>query len=58
VNVTLAVVEVGEVALPIVGAVEGPLVAPAEELRIGMYLFYLTLKMCFFALSFRKRRQR
>ena len=36
VNDTDAVVEVGEVAEPIVGALAGPLVAPAEELRIGM----------------------
>ena len=31
------------VAVPIVGAVAGPLVAPADELRIGMLLFYPSL---------------
>jgi hypothetical protein len=30
------------VAVPIVGALAGPLVEPDEELRIGMCLFYLT----------------
>ena len=30
-------------AEPIVGALEGPLVAPADELRIGMLLFYPSL---------------
>jgi hypothetical protein len=42
VNVTDALA-LPAVAVPIVGAVEGPLVEPADELRIGMYLFYLTL---------------
>jgi hypothetical protein len=35
-NVTLAVVEVGEVALPIVGALAGPLVEPAADVLIGI----------------------
>ena len=42
VNVTLAVVDVGDVADPIVGAVDGPLVEPCAP-RIGMVLFYTTL---------------
>jgi hypothetical protein len=46
------------VAVPTIGALAGPLVELADELRIGIYLFYLTFKMRFFALWFRKRRQR
>ncbi len=42
VNDTLAVVAVGDVAEPIVGAEGTPLVDPDDELRIGICLFYLT----------------
>ena len=43
VNVTDTVVPVPRsVAVPIVGAVEGPLVEPCDP-RIGILLFYLTL---------------
>jgi len=38
VNVTLAVVEVGEVAVPIVGTPGAPFAAPALLPRIGIFL--------------------
>jgi hypothetical protein len=41
VNVTDIAPPPPSVAVPIVGALAGPLVAPAEDVLIGIHLFYL-----------------
>jgi hypothetical protein len=38
---TLAVVDVGDVALTLVGTPGAPLVEPEDEVKIGMGVFYL-----------------
>jgi hypothetical protein len=46
VNVTLAVVDVGDVAVPIVGALGAPFAAPALLPRIGIFLLVVILILC------------